>query len=145
MSTVFRTRAKLRWADIDANFHLRHSVYYDLCAQQRMDVLASVGLTMDTMQELFIGPILFREESIFRKEIKLTDEVDIEVAVRGLSKDFRKFAFQQRLIKADGTVCAIVNVEGAWMDTRSRRIAPPPDTVGKALDVIPRTEDFSWS
>ncbi len=144
MSAHFRTDVHLRWADIDANFHLRHSVYYDLCAQQRMAALSSIGLSMDVMQQLAIGPILFREECIFHKEIKLTDTIHIDLALRGLSKDLRKFAFEHRLIKADGTLCATAIAEGAWMDTRARRITPPPELVKAALDKLPRTADLTW-
>ncbi|MFN9326753.1 MAG: acyl-CoA thioesterase, partial [Flavobacteriales bacterium] len=89
----FRTRLNLRWADIDANFHLRHSVYYDLCAQQRMEALASVGITMALMKEQHLGPVIFREECTFRREIGLHDEVYVDLSLRGLSRDHARFSF----------------------------------------------------
>ena len=75
----FSKTISIRWADIDANFHLRHSAYYDFGAQQRMDVLEQSGLTLRIMQEQGFGPILFREECIFRKEISLSDTITITV------------------------------------------------------------------
>ena len=36
---IFSKTISLRWADLDPNFHLRHSVYYDLGSQQRVEVL----------------------------------------------------------------------------------------------------------
>jgi acyl-CoA thioester hydrolase len=92
----FHTRLVLRWADIDANFHLRHSVFYDLCAQQRMDALKHLGITMGLMKEKGFGPILFREECTFRREIKLDDEVYVQLAVRSLSKDQSRFSPPRR-------------------------------------------------
>jgi acyl-CoA thioester hydrolase len=32
----YSKKIDIRWSDIDANFHLRHSVYYDLGAFLRM-------------------------------------------------------------------------------------------------------------
>jgi acyl-CoA thioester hydrolase len=140
----FSTRISLRWADIDANFHLRHSVFYDLCAQQRMEALTSMGITLKTMQEQHYGPIIFREECTFRREIKLDDDVSIDLRIRYLSKDHSRFSFAHTFTKADGTYCATLIVEGAWMDTRLRKLTAPPAVASEALDHLPRTEDFVW-
>lgn len=141
----FRTKLALRWADIDANFHLRHSVFYDLCSQQRMDALKHVGITMSLMQAQGFGPILFREECVFRREIKLDDEVYVDVALRQLTKDHTRFSFVHTFTKADGTHCALLTVDGAWMDTRLRKLTAPPALAIDALDHLPRTADFSWA
>ncbi|HOP45080.1 MAG TPA: acyl-CoA thioesterase [Flavobacteriales bacterium] len=140
----FRQPVVLRWADIDANFHLRHSVYYDLCAQQRMDVLAEVGLTMADMQRERFGPILFREECVFRREIKLGDPVFLEVAIHHLSRDHRKFGFVHRFVSADEDLLATLTVEGAWMDAVKRKLTVPPDAAVQAVDRLPHSPDFSW-
>jgi acyl-CoA thioester hydrolase len=42
---------QVRWADIDANFHVRHSVYYDWGATVRMHYLEQCGLTTQVMQD----------------------------------------------------------------------------------------------
>jgi len=143
-TTAFKTPLHLRWADIDANFHLRHSVYYDVCAQQRMEALGKVGITLRTMQEQHFGPVLFREECTFRREIKLHDEVTIELKLRHLSKDHSRFSFVHTFTKADGTYCATLIIEGAWMDTRLRKLTTPPQLAGEAMDHLPRAEDFVW-
>ena len=78
----FRTPVHLRWADIDANFHVRHSVYYDLCAQQRTEALEELGITLDMMKEGHFGPVLFREECTFRRELKLHDVILLEIFLR---------------------------------------------------------------
>jgi acyl-CoA thioester hydrolase len=140
----FRSRLHLRWADIDANFHLRHSVYYDVCAQQRMEALTAGGITLQFMQEHQFGPVLLREECTFRREIKLHDEVYIDLKLRHLSRDHVRFSFEQVFSKADGTYCATLIVEGAWMDTRIRKLAAPPGITGEVMDHLPRTEGFTW-
>jgi acyl-CoA thioester hydrolase len=71
----FSKPMQIRWADIDANRHLRHSVYYDYGATMRMNVLSEGGLTTKKLEELAMGPILFREEAIFKREILLEDKI----------------------------------------------------------------------
>ena len=137
-SGPFRTRLHLRWADIDANYHLRHSVFYDLCAQQRMDAMETVGLTMDRMRQEHFGPVLLREECTFRREIGLHDEVYVELYLRDMNADHSRFAFEHRFVNADGTHCATLIAEGAWMDTRLRKLMIPPALAASALEHLPR-------
>jgi acyl-CoA thioester hydrolase len=66
----FSKPVQLRWSDMDPNFHIRHSVYYDWGAMCRIDFLTQYGLTPAVMQQYSFGPIIFREECVFRKEIK---------------------------------------------------------------------------
>jgi len=77
--TDFTLPVDVRWADLDANNHVRHSVYYDWGAQARMNFLTSKGLGANVLQEQHFGPILFREECIFRREIRFGDEITINV------------------------------------------------------------------
>ncbi|MGF2414312.1 thioesterase family protein [Ferruginibacter sp.] len=53
---TFIAKAAIRWADIDPNFHVLHSKYYDYCANARMDILSQYGITMQVVQEEHIGP-----------------------------------------------------------------------------------------
>lgn len=99
---------------------------------------------MDVMKQHHFGPIIFREECIFRREIKLSDEVYLELALRHLSKDHGKFAFVHTFTKADGTYCATSNVEAAWMDTQLRKLTAPPAIVTQSMDLLPRAPDFTW-
>ena len=78
---LFERQLQVRWSDLDPNFHLRHSVYYDWGAFCRVEFLNEYGLTPGVMQRLQFGPILFREECIFRKEIRSGDEVQINLQV----------------------------------------------------------------
>ena len=67
---------EIRWADLDPNFHMRHSNYYDLGAQMRISVFSALGVTPEAMRKYHIGPILLREECVFRREILMGDEVE---------------------------------------------------------------------
>jgi len=139
----FRRPVNLRWADIDANFHLRHSVYYDLGAAQRTELLAAMGIQMRDMQKGGFAPVLFREECRFLREIRIEDTIEVETSIAHLSRDFRKFGFEQRFMRGE-EVCAILRVDGAWFDARSRKVAAPPQLVADAIQRVAHTQDFSW-
>jgi acyl-CoA thioester hydrolase len=134
----------LRWADFDPNFHLRHSVYYDFGAAARTEYLSQHGITPAFMVEHHLGPVLFREEALFRREVRYGDELTISLVITKLRRDSSRFSFRHELIKADGTVCAIMNVDGAWIDTRLRKLTVPPPAVAGMAEAAPKSEDFTW-
>lgn len=138
----------LRWADIDANYHLRHTAYYDLAASARIDLLHSYGLTMTLMQKEHIGPVLFREEGVFRKEIHYHDNLFISTRIQKLKRDFSRFqGFHEFIRKGQDdmlAVCATLTVDIAWIDTIRRKLTMPPGSVVQAFEQFPRTDDFMW-
>lgn len=134
----------LRWADFDANFHLRHSVYYDFGATARLEFLSKCGLTYELMQAEHFGPVLFREEAIFRREVRPGDTIFINLFVTKLRRDFSRYSFRHEITRADGVLCAIMHVDGAWINTDLRKITAPPTLIGNVLEALPKAEDFEW-
>lgn len=141
--TSFKKQISFRWADLDPNFHVRHSVYYDFGAQHRLEIMEEVGLTMKTMQAQHFGPILFREECVFRKEIKLSDTIFIHTKVAKMKPDASRWTITHELRNENDQLAATISVDGAWMDTKLRKLVDPvPDSVLEALSVFPKSEDF---
>ena len=120
MST-FTVKTEIRWSDIDPNFHVLHSKYYDYCANARLLIMAQYGITMQVLQEEHIGPILFREEAVFKKELKFGDEI----------------------WKNNDTLAAIVTVDGAWLDTVKRKLAIPSERFKNAFAQMPKAENYN--
>jgi acyl-CoA thioester hydrolase len=135
---------QVRWADIDANFHLRHSVYYDWGASCRLTFLYQHGLTSELMQQLHFGPVLFREECIFRREIRLGDPVYLTLEIISAKKDYSRWSIQHTIMKNPDTVSAILTVDGAWMDTAKRKLAVPPEKAVKVFSQMPLSSSFAW-
>lgn len=136
--------AEVRWADLDPNFHVLHSKYYDFGAYVRMSYLTENGITPAVLAEHHIGPIIFREECIFRREIKFKDVVKVTLQLAKSRKDVSRWTMKHELITNDKTLAAQITVEGAWMDILQRKLATPPAAFIEAFNAIPKSADFEW-
>ncbi|HXB44504.1 MAG TPA: thioesterase family protein [Puia sp.] len=135
---------EIRWADLDPNFHLRHSVYYDYGAYCRICFLEEHGLTNTLMQELSVGPVLFREEAVFRKEIRLGDALHINLQILKARKDYSRWTISHQLVKDKNILSAVVTVDGAWINTLQRKLATPPVQVIGVFEQMPKAPEFEW-
>jgi len=140
----FIKEIQMRWSDLDPNFHLRHSIYYDWGALCRIEFLKECNLTAHVMQELHFGPILFREECVFKKEIRDGDKITIDLTLLKAKKDYSRWSFRHRVIKDGDIISAILTVEGAWMDTVERKLTAPPPIAEKVFSEMPADENFHW-
>lgn len=141
---AYQQHVVLRWADLDPNGHVRHSVYYDFGAAIRVSFFTDHGLGFSVMEQFAVGPILFREEAVFRREIRFGDLLMINLRVTRLRHDGSRFSFRHELFRADGTLCAIITVDGAWIDTRRRKLTAPPEAGRTMLHSAPKSADFEW-
>lgn len=138
----FSQTIQVRWADIDANRHLRHSVYYDYGATMRMNSLSDRGLTTKKLEEFMLGPVLFREEAIFKREIFFEDKISLTVELVKATEDYGRWSLRHHFIKADGTLAAILNLDGAWIDLNKRKLAIPNEFVKNIFQAFPKAQDF---
>jgi len=141
---AFVQPVQVRWSDLDPNFHVRHSVYYDWGVFCRIKFLYNIGLTTEVMQRLNISPILFREECVFRKEIRLEDTVTVDLELLRTKKDFSRWSVQHEIKKNGDTLAAILTVDIAWIDTVRRKLSVLPEEVQKLFETIPLAENCQW-
>ena len=140
----FEKNIEIRWSDLDPNFHMLHSKYYDIGAYSRMAFLVEHGLTPAVMFKHHIGPILFREECLFKKELAFGDKVTVNFKVDKLSTDFGRWTMVHEIYKNDETLAALITAEGAWIDTIARKVTLPPTEVIDLFDKAPRTDSFTF-
>jgi len=136
-------KIEIRWADLDPNFHVLHSKYFDFGAYCRMCFLTENGITVPLMQEHHIGSIIFREECLFKKEITFGDEITVTLKLDKRSDDYRKWTMKHELWKNGDILAAVITCDGAWVDTKLRKVIPLPDVFRKGFDTIPKTEKFN--
>jgi len=142
MSIEFIKQVEIRWADLDPNFHVLHSKYYDFGAYSRMSFLVENGLTPAWMHQHNIGPILFREEAVFKKEIVFGDTIHINLQMLKMSADISRWSMRHELFKSNGKLAAIITVDGAWLDMQHRKLAMPPALVKNLFNAAPKANDF---
>ena len=138
---IFEQTIMVRWADLDPNGHVRHSVYYDYGAQVRINYLHQQGCSLGWMFRNRIGPVLFREEAKFYREVNSGDELVIDMRLTGLSADYRKWSIRHQICR-EGKLCASLDLDGAWLDLRARTIMVPPQEIMVQSDNLERTDDF---
>lgn len=135
-------KGQVLWSMIDANRHLRHSAYSDLCTQARNNLMVELGLSVNECAAYGVAPILFREETIFHKEIKMDEEVFIAVEMTKHNKQNNRFSITHFVYNAKGTKCATVNVDGAWFNLETRKLTTLPENVAALVNKIPKNENF---
>jgi acyl-CoA thioester hydrolase len=125
----------VRWAELDPNGHMRHSAYADFAADQRVQWLATIGYDIRRFAELRLGPILFREETKFLKELHGGERIRVEGRVTAAAPDGSRWTILHTIYKADGRAAATVEVDGAWLDLDRRKLTMPPTDLAQALAV----------
>jgi acyl-CoA thioester hydrolase len=141
----FIKSVEVRWSDLDPNFHLRHSVYYDIGAYSRICFFNENGITSEFMAANYFGPIIFREECIFRKEIKLGDSLTIDLRLQKSRADGSRWSFTHNIYKNSDILAAVITLDGAWIDTQKRKLTVPPQQVIEVFQAMPRVEEFEWA
>ncbi|WP_242929332.1 acyl-CoA thioesterase [Pontibacter vulgaris] len=133
---------KVMWSHLDANMHMRHSAYADFAAQARIEVLAVMGLDMKTFQKLHIGPILFREETTYLREVGVNETITVTTELAKSKKDGSRWTICHELFKEDGVKAAVIVVEGAWIDVLKRKLANLPEELADHFVHMRRSPDF---
>lgn len=119
-----------RWADFDPNRHMRHSAYYDYAAETRVRFFAENNFSIDEFARIQIGPILFKESCSFYKEIKMGENITVNMQLIAASKNLEKWRFKHQIINHKGDISAEIEVYGAWIDLQARKLtAPPPHVI----------------
>jgi len=108
----------------------------------RINFFNTHGLTSEKLEELKIGPVIFREEAIFKREIKLRNRVEIDVELVKATPDFGQWTLRHNFIKEDGTLAALLTLDGAWFDIVKRKLTIPDIFVQNVFDAFPKSDDF---
>jgi len=135
---------EVTWANMDPNRHMRHSVYNDYAAQTRVAMFEEYGLPINKISTLGLGPVLFREETKYLKEIGLSEKITVTAQLTTMRKDGSRWTFLHHIFKENGQKAAEIIVDGAWLDLDKRKLGTPPDQMQKVIHRFPRTDNFEW-
>ncbi len=138
----FIYKTGVRWADLDPNFHVLHSRYYDYGATCRMGFLVQNGLTTAVLMQHNIGPILLKESCTFRKEIRFGDELTVTLRLSGMTANGSRWSMVHEILKENNILAAVIHVDGAWLDIGTRRMAAAPAIVQGIFEAAPKSTGF---
>jgi acyl-CoA thioester hydrolase len=134
----------IRWADLDPNFHMLHSRYYELGAYIRMFFFTEYGITEKELQAHRIGPILLREECTFRREIRFGDDVEIDIHLTSARQNLIRWSIEHTITR-NGELSAIIKVDGSWINLDRRKMTAAPQDFVKVFDLIPKSPGFQYT
>lgn len=133
---------KVMWSQLDANMHLRHSAYADFAAQARLELMDHMQFGFNELARLRIGPVLFREELQYLKEVRPNEVVKVSCLLKSCREDGSRWSFLQRVYRQDAEVAALIHADGAWIDLDKRKLTGLPEEAMKRFMQIPKTPDF---
>jgi acyl-CoA thioester hydrolase len=98
---------------------------------------------MKLMQQQQFGPIIFREECVFRKEIRLGDVITMTAQLAKMKPDASRWTIQHQFLNANNKLCATLTIDGSWLDTSKRNLlSPVPQVVIDVFNFFPKADDF---
>lgn len=132
------------WADLDPNAHMRHTAYNDYAAQVRVGMFETLGQPLDKLVASGYGPVLFHEDTAFKREVRMNERIEVDCAALAYRNDLKIWKFQHRVFNQNGDLACVIIVTGAFMDLRQRKVVVPPKAIADLLDRIPKADDFFW-
>jgi acyl-CoA thioester hydrolase len=143
MSTnEFRITIIPRWADIDANLHVRNTAFSEWATNTRVEWLASKGFNIKELRELNFSVVIFEDSTKYFKEIFLGEHIESELELVGLKKDGSRFHVRHIFLR-NGVVCVVHDVKGGWLNVANRRIDAPPTGLVEMTASLLRSSDYA--
>ncbi|MGB0521399.1 MAG: acyl-CoA thioesterase [Flammeovirgaceae bacterium] len=139
---AYQKTFEVKWADVDPNNHLRNTVYVDFTDHVRFSYFDSQGLDYHYIRKLGIGPIFFKVCTSFYKEVLLHETITVNLKLAYLSESGDRWSFEHEVLKADGRLAAKVEVQGAFLNLKTRKLANPSEEMNAAIRKLERTKDF---
>ena len=138
----FKITFKTKWADFDANRHMRHTAYNDYAAEVRVRYFKEHGMSIEDLAKENLGPILFKEETNFYKEIHIGEDITVNLALNALSSKLERWKLQHQIFNKAGKLATQINVYGAWIDLEKRKLSAPSAKFKNLFSSLNKTDDF---
>ncbi len=132
----------VRWADCDANGHMRNTAYSEYATEVRLANFADHGFAWERFVEMGVGLVVLREEIDYLREMRLSESLEADYTVLGLSPETARFKLAHDFTKTNGKPAARIVISGGWLDMRTRRLIAPPEPVAAVMRSVPRADAF---
>lgn len=139
---TFEVNFNTKWSDFDPNRHMRHTAYNDYAAEVRVRFFQEHGLSINEFAKLNLGPVLFKEETSFLREIHIGENITVKMELEGVSEHIERWKFKHEIYNEKGVLAAEIKVYGAWIDLLKRKLAAPPKKFVDMFNDLPKSKDF---
>ena len=131
-----------KWSDFDPNRHMRHTAYNEYAAEVRIRYFSAQNFSIIEFTKHNIGPILFTEETSFRREIHIGENISVNMKISGLSANNERWKITHEVFNEAGKLSAVIKVYGAWLDLTKRKLITPPKEAQHLFLNTDKTNDF---
>lgn len=138
----FQVHFATKWSDFDPNKHMRHTAYNEYAAEVRVRYFADQNFSFHEFSKHNIGPILFTEETSFRKEIHIGENISVNLKLSGVSENNERWKLVHEVFNEAGKLSAVIKVYGAWIDLSKRKLATPPKEAKNLFIKLDKVIDF---
>ncbi len=118
---------------LDVYGHVNHAKYLELFEECRWGMIKSEGYGMDEINRLRIGPIILEAKIKYKKELKLSDKIEIHTWTDPIKKKIGKI-YQKMFLPGD-LLASEVELLYGLMHLDKRTLQPPPESWKKALKI----------
>lgn len=139
---MYKKQFEIRWSDVDANGHLANSAYTNFMSHARMSFFSEQGFSMPEIMKHGIGPVVFYEHMYYFKESFIGAPITVTIEVSGLSEDGMFFMFEHNFYDHKGINLAHCEMQGGWIDLKTRKLCALPESLKKLADKFPKSESF---
>jgi len=89
------------------------------------------------------GPVIVRDELVYRKELRLMEDFRVDFEAAGLSQDGARFRVRNTFRNSANDISAVVTSDGVWFDLERRKPRIPPQDLDNLMRALQRTNDFA--
>ncbi len=136
MTTAHRTLQHtaiipVRWGDMDAYAHVNNTLYFRFCEQARVEWIELLGFPVATAAQL--GPVIINAACTFLMPITYPATVRVRLFA-GAPGRSSVMTWYEIGVEGDEQVYAEGSAKVVWMDHRTGKSVPIPDTLRLSLD-----------
>jgi len=133
---------EVRWADIDANRHVRYSAYIDAAAELRYRFFTQHDLPPEAFDQLGVGPVYTSLTANFYREVRLGETITITYQLTGLSEHAIRWRVRHDFLKANRKKAVTVALEGTILNLITRQPTAPTPEIMAVFNLVPHSPDF---
>jgi acyl-CoA thioester hydrolase len=118
----------IRESHLDTFGHVNNAQYLQILEEARWDLITGRGYGLETILTTHLGPVILEIHLKFRRELRLREKITVETRCTAYRK--KVGTLLQRMLSADGEVCAEAELVFGLFDTVARKlVAPTPDWI----------------